>query len=102
VSERTTLYRVFGGEARGLGQSWITVNPGTVSDFRSAAGLFPGNSGQFVIEGMLTDTTGVTLRSALPEPGGLSGGIPEDLSNARDLRAAGPTRRTNALSQPHL
>lgn len=77
VSEGTTLYRVFGDEAQGLGQSWTTVNPGAVSDFRSAAGLFPGNSGQFVAEGTLTDSSGVLFRPALPGPGGIGGGLPE-------------------------
>jgi hypothetical protein len=77
VQEGTTLYRVFGGEARGLGQSWTTVNPGSVKNFREAAGLFPGNTGQFVIEGTLMSTEGVLLRQARPGPGGIGGTIPE-------------------------
>jgi hypothetical protein len=77
VSEGTTLFRVFGDEAQGLGQSWTTVNPGTVANYRDVAGLFPGNSGQFVIEGTLEDTTGVLFRPALPGPGGIGGGLPE-------------------------
>lgn len=72
-----TLYRVFGGEARGLGQSWSPVNPGTISDFRRAVGLYPGNTGRFLIEGTLNDPTGVLFRPALAGPGGMGGGLPE-------------------------
>ena len=77
VKEGTTVYRVFGGEARGLGRSWTTVNPGNVENYRKAAGLFPENSGQFVIEGRLTNTEGVLFRDALPGPNGVGGGLPE-------------------------
>jgi hypothetical protein len=77
VQEGTMVYRVFGGEARGLGQSWTTVNPGTVGNFREAAGLFPGNTGQFLAIGRLQSTEGVMLRQALPGPGGVGGTIPE-------------------------
>jgi hypothetical protein len=77
VAEGTTLFRVFGDEAQGLGQSWTTVNPGAVANYRNVAGLFPGNSGQFLIEGTLTDTEGVLFRDALPGPGGIGGGLPE-------------------------
>jgi RHS repeat-associated protein len=79
VKEGTTLFRVFGGEAKGLGQSWTTVNPGTVTNFREAAGLFPGNTGRFVIEGKLMNTEGVLFRGALPGPGGVGGGLSEVL-----------------------
>ncbi len=79
VTEGTTLFRVFGGEARGLGQSWTTTNPAAVTNFRAAAGLFPGNTGQFVIEGRLLSTEGVLSRSALPGPGGIGGGLREVL-----------------------
>jgi hypothetical protein len=73
----TQLYRVFGGEARGLGNYYTTVDPGIVGDFRTTAGLFPGNSGSFVLEGILNDTEGVILRTAAPGPGGVGGGLPE-------------------------
>jgi hypothetical protein len=79
ISEGVTLFRVFGGEARGLGASWTTVNPGSVPNYRTTAGLFPGNSGQFLIQGRLTSTEGVSLRQALPGPGGVGGGLPEVL-----------------------
>ena len=69
----TPLYRVFGGEARGLGypgkpSSWTTVSPDAVPNFRASAGLFEGNTGQFVIEGNLLDLEGVVVRQALPGP----------------------------------
>jgi hypothetical protein len=70
-------FGIFGGEARGLGHSWTTVNPGELSNYREAAGLFPGNSGQFGAEGVLTNSEGVISRSALSGPGGVGGGLPE-------------------------
>jgi RHS repeat-associated protein len=71
------LYRVFGGEATGSGQYWSTVDPATVADYRTTAGLFPGNSGRFVAEGQLTDTSEVTFGVAAPGPGGVGGGLSE-------------------------
>ena len=73
----TTVYRVFGGEANGLGQYWTTVDPGSIPDYRGTAGLFPGNAGQFVIQGTLNDTSGVSFQLAAPGPGGFGGGLPE-------------------------
>lgn len=73
----TTVYRVFGGEANGLGQYWTTVDPGSIPDYRGTAGLFPGNTGQFVIQGTLNDTSGVSFQLAAPGPGGFGGGLPE-------------------------
>ena len=72
-----TVYRVFGGEAKGAGQYWTTVNPGSIADYRTTAGLFPGNTGQFVIQGTFTDTSGVTFQLAAPGPGGIGGGLAE-------------------------
>jgi RHS repeat-associated protein len=77
VEEGTKVFRVFGGEARGLGQSWTTVDPGTVTNFREAAGLYPTNTGQFVVQGKLMSTEGVLLKRADPGPGGIGGGISE-------------------------
>jgi RHS repeat-associated protein len=73
----TTLYRVFGNEASGLGNYYTPINPATVTDFRTAAGLYPGNSGSFVLEGTLNNTEGVVVRSAASGPGGVGGGLPE-------------------------
>jgi RHS repeat-associated protein len=81
VQEGMKLYRVFGGEAQGLKEfgatSFTTVNPADLENFREAAGIYPGNTGQFVIEGTLNDTSGVIFRDALPGPGGVGGGLPE-------------------------
>lgn len=77
VPEGTTLFRVFGGEAQGLGRSWTTVDPGKIANYREAAGLYPANTGQFLIEGRLINTERVFLRDALPGPGNIGGGLPE-------------------------
>ncbi|MBE7539804.1 MAG: RHS repeat-associated core domain-containing protein [Opitutaceae bacterium] len=77
AGEGTQLFRVFGDEARGLGQYYTTTNPGAVANFRETAGLFPGNSGQFLLQGTLNNTEGVIFRSAAPGPGGVGGGLPE-------------------------
>lgn len=72
-----TLFRVFGDEAQGLGKYHTTVDPAVVEDYRTVAGLYPGNSGSFVLEGTLNDTEGVTFTQAAPGPGGVGGGLPE-------------------------
>lgn len=72
-----TLFRVFGDEAQGLGKYYTTVDPAVVEDYRTVAGLYPGNSGSFVLEGTLNDTEGVTFTQAAPGPGGVGGGLPE-------------------------
>jgi len=77
AGEGTQVFRVFGSEAKGLGQYYTTVNPGTVANYRQAAGLFSGNSGQFVLQGTLRDTEGVIFTKAAPGPGGIGGGLPE-------------------------
>jgi RHS repeat-associated protein len=82
VEAGVQLFRVFGGEATPFGNpaggSFTTMDPGLVGgDYRVAAGLYPGNTGQFVLEGTLTDTTGVTAATAAPGPGGVGGTIPE-------------------------
>ncbi len=81
VDVGTQLFRVFGGDATAFGNPagafFTTVDRSAVADFRAAAGLFPGNTGQFVLEGTLTDGTGVTAGTAAPGPGGVGGTIPE-------------------------
>jgi len=76
ATEGTTVYRVFGGEAKAMGRSWTPTNPGSVSDFRSAAGLPTQNTGQFVAEGVLTSATGVAVTTARAGAGG-AGGLAE-------------------------
>lgn len=76
------VFRVFGGKATPFGNpaggSFTIVNPNTLgTSYRHAAGLFPGNTGQFVLEGTLNSTRGVSFRTALPGPGGVGGTLPE-------------------------
>jgi hypothetical protein len=66
--EGATLYRAFGNDARAIGQSWTTVAPDAVTDFRAAAGLFDGNSAEFVVTARLNTSTGFTVRQSLPGP----------------------------------
>ncbi len=77
------VYRVYGGDAMAGGASWSPINPASVNNYRKLAGLPSGgssaanNSGRFVIEGVLQDTSKVAqVRSALPLDGN-KGGIPE-------------------------
>ena len=77
TGEGTQLFRVFGNEAKGLGQYYTTVNPANVANYRQAAGLYPGNSGQFLLQGGLKDMQGVIFSRAAPGPGGIGGGLPE-------------------------
>ena len=77
IRKGTRLYRVFGNEAKGLGNYYTTVDPASVSNFRETAGLFPQNAGTHVLEGTLNNTEGVIIRTAAPGPGGVGGGLPE-------------------------
>ena len=77
TAQGTQLYRVFGNRAPLNGQSWTRVNPGTITDYRTAAGLFPGNSGTSLAEGTLINDEGVEFRVAAPGPGGVGGGLDE-------------------------
>lgn len=62
------------------------MNPGEVENFREAAGLFPQNTGRFVLEGELTETVRVTARPSLAGRGGIGGGLQEFLiPNAQRL-----------------
>jgi len=78
-----TVYRVYGGDSAAGGASWSPTNPGSVGNYRNAAGLPSGgasgatNTGQFVIEGTIADPSKVVLtRNALPLDG-MTGGLPE-------------------------
>lgn len=76
MSSGTKVYRVWGGEAKASGRSWTTVDPRTVPNYRNAAGLPKQNTGRFLSEGTLTDTSGVSLKSADPLHGN-AGGLSE-------------------------
>ena len=71
-----TIYRVYGGEAEPLGQSWSPINPNTIDNYRQAAGLPDVNTGRFVIEGTVNRSDIFLERSALPLNGN-SGGLLE-------------------------
>lgn len=76
ISEGTKVYRVWGDQAVPWGRSWTTIDPKKVENYRDAAGLPNQNTGRFVSEGILKDTTGVTRREALPLHGN-KGGLDE-------------------------
>jgi hypothetical protein len=76
----TKVYRVWGTNPNNpdltkqsgpWGQSWTTVDPSTVPNYREAAGLPSGgesgarNAGRFVSVGIINDASGVQVRSAL-------------------------------------
>jgi hypothetical protein len=68
------VYRVWGDGAGPDGRSWTNINPESVPNFRAEAGLPPQNTGRFVTEGRLKDTTGVVTKPAeslYGNPGGL-------------------------------
>jgi len=75
--EGTKVYRVWGGKAGPWGESWTTIKPNLVPNFRSAAGLPDVNSGRFVSEGVLKTSEGVTTRGSLVIKPGQQGGLPE-------------------------
>ncbi len=70
------VYRVFGNRAKAYGRSWTPIDPRTVPDYADAAGLFPGNAGKYLSEGVLTDIKGINVMEALPAPG-RTGGLTE-------------------------
>ena len=70
-----TIHRVHGDGVLPGGASWSPVDPGSVSNYRDAAGLPSGgvesrgalDSGRFLIEGTLMQPSSVVVvRSALP------------------------------------
>ncbi len=76
VATGTKVFRVWGDGANAMGHSWTTIDPRAVSGYRNVAGLPVQNTGRFLSEGILNDTKGVSIRSALPLNGN-TGGIPE-------------------------
>ena len=72
------VYRVWGDKAGPNGSYWSRTNPADVPNYRDAAGLPDRNSGRFVTEGRLTDTTGVTSTpGGAASLGGNRGGLDE-------------------------
>lgn len=76
VGEGTKVFRVWGDEAGAYGRSWTTVDPRTVPGYRNAAGLPNQNTGRFLSEGVIQDTTGIRFKAADPLHGN-TGGLPE-------------------------
>src|SRR5262249_15684002 len=72
----TKVFRVWGNDAKAWGKSWTPVDPRSVPNYRSAAGLPNQYSGRFLSEGILRNAEGVKTREALPLPGG-DGGLRE-------------------------
>ncbi|MDY0078891.1 MAG: RHS repeat-associated core domain-containing protein, partial [Bacteroidales bacterium] len=86
----STVYRVYGGDAKAGGFSWTPKNPGKVGDFRNAAGLPSGgasgvnNTGRFVIKGTVNHRTIIKTRSAVPLDGN-KGGLPEYIIDPKNV-----------------
>jgi hypothetical protein len=76
ITEGMTVWRVWGGRSNPEGHSWTFIAPTTLENYRDAAGLPIWNTGEFVSEGILVDTTRVTIKSADPFHGN-KGGLPE-------------------------
>ena len=74
----TRVFRVWGDGSGPNGSYWTTTDPSTVQDFRAVAGLPDANTGRFVSEGILTDSSGVTSTPGGAASGaGGPGGLPE-------------------------
>ena len=89
-----TVYRVWGGESSPWGQSWTPINPNTVENYRSVAGLPNVNSGRFVTEGVLISNEGISVRGAQIIQEGQQGGlteylIPNAMEKIRIIRVSG-------------
>jgi hypothetical protein len=95
------VYRRFGGTSPSFGQSWTTVPPSSVADFRASAGLPATNANTWEIGGMLRDATAVPSRAALPGPGG-QGGIQELLIPNAETQVMFPGSRPVDAKGPPL
>ncbi len=76
VGVGTKVYRVYGGDSKQMGYYWTTVNPNATSNYAAKAGLPLGNKMESVVEGVITDATGITTTTAAPGAHG-PGGMPE-------------------------
>lgn len=88
VEKGAKVYRIWGDDSGPHGKSWTTVDPNAVSNYRGEAGLPPQNTGRFVSEGRLIDTTGVTVKPAdsiYGNPGGLEEVVIPDPKNQVQL-----------------
>jgi RHS repeat-associated protein len=90
LQEGTTVYRIWGGDSTAWGESWTRVNPMTVANYRNLAGLPSWNTGAYLSEGVLNDTTGITVREALAfhgNDGGLDELVIQNAANKIDLKS---------------
>lgn len=80
--EFVTVYRVFGGDSRALGQSWTTVDPRGVDDIRGGLGLPSGgtsgynNTADFMVQDKVKASDISSSHPADPLDGN-PGGLPE-------------------------
>ena len=74
--EGDKVFRVYGEKNNPLGESYTPIDPRTVKNFRSEAGLPDVNTGRFVLEGRIKDPSDIEVRPALPADGN-PGGLPE-------------------------
>ncbi len=88
----STVYRVYGGDARPDGYSWTPDNPNRVPDFRDSAGLPSGgesganNTGRFVIEGTVKNKKIMRKKMADPLDGKAGNGVREYIINPKDVK----------------
>jgi len=61
-----TVYRVYGGGSSQAGFSWTPIDPRTVRNFRDVAGLPSGNTGEFLVQGVVRTSDIMVVRPALP------------------------------------
>jgi hypothetical protein len=73
VTQGTIVYRIWGDGAGAYGRSWTTVDPRVILGYRNAAGLPNQNTGRFLSEGILNDTTGIRIKAADPLHGNAGG-----------------------------
>jgi len=74
IQAGTPVYRLWGGTSGPMSPYWSPYNPASVPNYPGAAGLPPGNTGQFVSTGVITNPAGITVGPAAPigsNPGGM-------------------------------
>ena len=79
------VFRVFGGESKAAGFSFTPINPNKVANFRNAAGLPSGNTGNFLLEGTAKNKNILQQRSALPLDGN-KGGLKEFIIDPKNVK----------------
>jgi RHS repeat-associated protein len=80
------VYRVWGGDARPNGTFWTRTNPNEVPDYRKSASLPDENTGEWLSEGILKDTSGVEVT-----PGGATALRPGE-GGVDELKVTDPSK----------